>query len=197
VTEAIYTLTPARMDDLALGALLALAVDTSAAGVRPPKWARPAAGLLTALLVAVFVLERGLRLDSGFFQTIGYTVVSAAAAAYLGLALWSREGAMPRRVLELPLLRACGRWSYGTYVWHGALYYAVCRRPWFLEHPALAGSRLLGALAITGGLVAGGIVLGALSWRFYEKPVLRLGRRVAASACPDLPKPSGRSRPTA
>jgi peptidoglycan/LPS O-acetylase OafA/YrhL len=194
VTEAIYTLLPARMDDLALGALLALLIDTPDAGTWIRRWAGTASGLLTALLATVFVLQRGLRLDTWFFQTIGHTVVSATAAACLGLVLWSRDRAVPRRILELPLLRACGRWSYGIYVWHGALYYLVSQQPWFLNHPAVAGSRLLGALAVTLALVAGGVALGALSWRFYEQPFLRLGRRLVPSAYPGPPIPSGSLR---
>jgi peptidoglycan/LPS O-acetylase OafA/YrhL len=195
ITEAIYTLTPARMDDLALGAFLAVSIATPDRWRQIRRWARPAAGLLTTVLAVVFVLQRGLRLDAVFFQTIGYTVVSATAAACLVLALGSREGGVPRRILELPWLRACGRWSYGIYVWHGALFYAVSRQTWFLEHPVLAGSRLLGALGVTLGLVAAGVALGALSWHLYEAPLLRLAGRVAPPVHDPAPTPPGPSRP--
>jgi peptidoglycan/LPS O-acetylase OafA/YrhL len=177
ITEAIYTLTPARMDDLVLGALLALAI------AAPPAWlerlAWPAAGLLTTLLATVFVAHRGLRLDDPWFQTIGYTVLSATAAACIFLALRSRADAPGRRILESRFLTACGRWSYGIYVWHGALFYAVSQEPWFVHAAPLAGSRLLGSLVMTLVLLAAGIALGALSWRLYEAPFVRWGRRIA------------------
>ena len=176
ITEAIYTLTPARMDDLALGALLALLIGAPEASRQMPRWLWPVAYFLTALLTVVFILARGIRLDDPFFQTIGYTAVSGTAATYIALALWARECAHPRRILESAFLRACGRWSYGIYVWHGAIYYAVSREAWFLHPTALAGSQLLGAVALTLGLLAGGIALGAVSCRLYEEPFQRLGR---------------------
>jgi peptidoglycan/LPS O-acetylase OafA/YrhL len=179
ITEAIYTLTPSRMDDLVLGALLALTISAPGAWRRLERWAYPAAGLLTALLAAVFVVHRGIRLDDPWFQTIGYTMLSATAAAYIFLALRSRADAPGRRILQSRFLTSCGRWSYGIYVWHGALFYAVSHEPWFVHASPLAGSRLLGSLVTTFVLLATGIALGALSWRLYEAPFVRWGRRIA------------------
>ena len=177
IAEAIYTATPARMDDLALGALLALWIRTPGLAPRMARWSPPAGVLLTVALLAAFVLGRGLRLDSRFFQTIGYTLVSTTAAAYVAMALTTRPASSLQQVLQWAPLRACGRWSYGTYVWHGALFYALSRRSWYIHPPPLLGSRLAGALALCFGLVGAGTILGAVSWRIYEQPMLRLARR--------------------
>jgi peptidoglycan/LPS O-acetylase OafA/YrhL len=176
IAEAIYTATPARMDDLAFGALLALGVRMPGVGPRIARWSPSVACLLSAVLATVFVLDRGLHLDTAFFQTIGYTLVSATAVAYLATALTCRPASPVRQLLQWRPLRACGRWSYGTYVWHGALFYALSRRPWYVHPPPLLGSPLAGALALCFGLVGAGTALGALSWRIYEQPMLRLAR---------------------
>ncbi len=191
IVEAIYTATPARMDDLALGALLALWIRTPNLRARMVRWA-PAVGFpLTLALIAAFVLGRGLRLDTGFFQTFGYTLVSATAAAYVAMAVTSRPDRPLRRLLQWTPLRTCGRWSYGTYVWHGALFYALNRRPWYVHPPPLLGSRLAGALALCFGLVAAGTALGAVSWRIYEQPMLRLARRSPSRSPGDMASPLG------
>ena len=148
-------LRPRRMDDLALGALLALLIGARRRVGRCPDGRGRWRDSLTALLTVVFILARGIRLDDLFFQTIGYTAVSGTAADLHRPGALARERAHPRRILESAFLRACGRWSYGIYVWHGAI--VLRREPGTVVlHPtALAGSQLLGAVALTLGLLAG------------------------------------------
>jgi peptidoglycan/LPS O-acetylase OafA/YrhL len=189
IGEAIYTATPARMDDLALGSLLALWIRTPNLRARVVRWAPAVGSFLTLTLVAAFALGRGLRLDARFFQTFGYTLVSATAAAYVAMAVTSRPDRPLRRFLQWTPFRACGRWSYGIYVWHGALFYALNRRAWYVHPPPLLGSRLAGALSLCFGLVAAGTVLGAVSWLFYEQPLLRLARRGPSRSPGDMASP--------
>jgi peptidoglycan/LPS O-acetylase OafA/YrhL len=95
----------------------------------------------------------------------GFALIVAAAAAGRGPAVaWLRA----RWLATLGLI------SYGVYLWHVPVLLAL-RDAGMLPAGPLA--RLALALPVA-------LALGALSWRFVERPALRLGRRRAQPGAP-------------
>ena len=175
---AAYVLTPARMDALSLGALVAIAA-------REPGWwgpvrrAAPAVLVLAAAAVAAVWWRQG-----GFFggdpvvQVWAFGPLAAGFAALLVLALDPAARRLPR-VLSNPALRGAGKYSYGLYVLHYPIFLALeAAGLTSLALAGLTGSRLGGILAFAA--IAGGATFAAalLSWNLLEKRFLRWKDRV-------------------
>lgn len=154
----VFTL--ARTDGLALGALLALALEAP----RLRTFVRAGAHVLLApALVATFALATERLGEPAWLRdyrltliAAGYTVLVAAAAT----ALRPLE-----RVLATRWLRWVGARSYGIYLFHYlvAPLYATLTAPW-----------LDGGVASALGWVAVTFALSALSFALYEAPLLAL-----------------------
>lgn len=160
-------LTPCRMDALAVGAWLALAV-------RGPQGVRsllvPARGLAAgtgAVLVLLFLVDKGL-------MGLHYTVYAGFFAAMILLAVAARPGGGWERFWHSRLLRICGKYSYGWYVFQGLLVAVV---PAALTAESLAlrfGSPLAGQFAYLLLGACTSFALALVSWHTYEKHFLKL-----------------------
>ncbi len=155
---AIYGLTPCRMDALAIGALVALS---------PRQVARRAilwpAVIGAAVLMAIAVRFHGLRPTNAWVASVGFTSWDVVGAGLLIAALVYSPA-----VLESPILRWFGIYSYGLYVWHRF----VIR---FLELSGWDdGDPMFGIMAF--GLSC---VVAWISYNAYELPFLRLKDRAA------------------
>jgi peptidoglycan/LPS O-acetylase OafA/YrhL len=174
---AAHVLTPARMDALAVGALLAL-VARGPNGLRDlARWARPALAVTSACLLGVFAWRRGLPSEDVVVSTIGYSLLAVLFGATLVLGLTSSPQASISKVLTAPALMLFGRYSYALYVFHHPVLTMLKRRTtWLDTMPPLLGSRLLAQVLFT--VVGITIVLGiaSLSWHLYEKQFLKLKR---------------------
>jgi peptidoglycan/LPS O-acetylase OafA/YrhL len=163
--EAAFVLLPARVDALAAGALLALAVRGPGGLPAALRWAKPAAAVALAGLAALFVWKRGLPAEDPEVAVAGYTLLAILFAGALALALESGAG----RWLAAPWLVFFGRYSYGLYVLHHPLLFL---KPEWLSYGSLAGWLLFvaGATGVT-------VALALLSWYLWEKPFLDLKDR--------------------
>jgi peptidoglycan/LPS O-acetylase OafA/YrhL len=176
---AAYVLTPARMDALALGALVAVAA-------REPAWwprvRRGAPWLLaasSAAVAAVWVRQGGLFGGDPVVQVWAFGPLAAGFAALLVLALDGEGTSRLSRALRNRTLRGAGKYSYGLYVLHYPIFLALEAAGFTsLALADATGSRILGVLAFAG--VAGAATLAAalLSWNLLEKPFLRWKDRV-------------------
>jgi hypothetical protein len=126
--------------------------------------------------VATFDITTGVGYKGGL------TVYSlAAAAVILGLLDGSWGG---RHLFDFAPLRAVGRVSYGLYLWHYPVFYAVSVQ----GEQWTNFQRLVVALALTIGATIG-------SWYLIERPALSLKRRLGVdrpktSATADVASPS-------
>lgn len=166
--EPYYTLL-GRADWFATGMMLAVLTTAQARGVAPrllllPGW-RPGMALIAALgltvasaLVPVHWEELRDQLDTA----AGGVLI--AGAVLVGPALRG-----PQRWLASRPARALGRWSYGIFLWG----YIVQKLITKIE----PGVPTAAHLALT---MAGAVALGAASWRYIEKPLVRhlAGRRM-------------------
>ncbi|CAN5715453.1 hypothetical protein BH24ACT5_BH24ACT5_03660 [soil metagenome] len=151
-----YLTTPFRLDGLAAGVLLALAV-RSGLVARTPRAAVTGAGIvaLGALLAITFTM--------GVFDSITYTwgIAAGVVASTVVVAWLVRDpGSALARALSTPLLVALGRRSYAAYLWHQTVFLALFR------HTDLGGW----SVGITGFAITG--VLADATYRVVERPVL-------------------------
>ena len=165
--DAIYCLTPFRVDALAAGALAALLLPQC----RPAGTIRLAkvSMLVGVVAYALLSLHPWFRRSthSEMFNSFAYSLNILILGGLFVWAVLSRDTPLTR-FLSLKPLRWLGRISYMFYLLHLGI----------LMHSIAMFKRPLGAVvgfAVTAGLAS-------LSWRFVEKPILSLsaGHRRAA-----------------
>lgn len=151
-----YLTTPFRLDGLAAGVLLAIAVRTGWLA-RVPRVAIATAGL-AALGGAVTI-----TFTMGVFDSVTYTwgIAAGVVASTVVVAWLMRDPHSPvARGLSIAPLVALGRRSYSAYLWHQTVFLALFR------HTDLGGWGVgLVGFAITG-------VLADISYRLVERPAL-------------------------
>lgn len=177
--EIAYMATPCRADALAIGALAALAVrNERIAGMLRGFGSGTllAAGLAIA---AAGGLGGGIGRVTFGMQTFGYPLIALGFALVLLAAL--RQESPAARVLGTPLLRRCGTYSYGMYVFYAPLHL-------FVGLPLLARlghpPSFVESVAYEAVAIAATFALGALSYHLYEKRFLDLKARVAPVGAP-------------
>ncbi|HEX6387995.1 MAG TPA: acyltransferase [Solirubrobacteraceae bacterium] len=147
-----------------------------------------------ALLVAgwALVVANGYWHSGGATGLLGHVVRDLPAGVGFA-AIVLGVTARPARVLDFPPIRWLGTVSYGTYLWHMPILYWLKTRDLFPEDPLTAYVAVLGPA----------LLLGALSWRLIEQPVLRAvsarrDRRSSPRRTPARPWRAGQpSRPAA
>jgi len=193
---AAYVLTPARMDALAIGALVAVAA-------REPSWWPPVRrgapwllAVAAAAVAAVWVHQGGLFGGDPVVQVWAFGPLAAGFAAVLVMAMDPTPSSRLSRALSRPWLRGAGKYSYGLYVLHYPIFLALEAAG--LTSLALAGvlrSRLAGVLAFA--MVAGLATLGAalVTWHLIERPFLRWKDRVPYGQPPAPTRAPAAARP--
>jgi peptidoglycan/LPS O-acetylase OafA/YrhL len=171
--EAVYVLTPARMDALAVGALLAILARSRDGLRRLTRWAKPVFPAALLSLAIMFIVRKGLIANDVVVQTAGYSLVALAAGAGLILAVAAQPGTRVAAFVTHPALVAMGRYSYGIYVWH-----VVSRLSWlwpFVQRPPkVLGYEFPAAIAIWFCLSAVAVLIAVVSWHGYERAFLKL-----------------------
>jgi peptidoglycan/LPS O-acetylase OafA/YrhL len=172
---AIHALMPLRMDTLALGALLAwgvradaLAAAGPALACRWPLWLAATGLLMFALTVCHYLGVESVDIY------VGYSTLGLAYAFLLVLLLVAKLPWLVR-FFSLPPLVLLGRYSYFVYLWHMIIGWGIVR--WLGGGNFVLNSpRAFAILA----LAVGATVLASLgSWKVFEYPLLKLGRRLS------------------
>jgi peptidoglycan/LPS O-acetylase OafA/YrhL len=166
---ACYILTPCRADTLSMGVLAAMLVRNGRA------WnllldRRKALYGLTALLFAgvVFITYRGFQQFSAPMTSWGYSWIGLFYTGCLLIAVSSSAGT---GLLRNRTLIALGSLAYCAYLIHLPMIAAFRRLLELRLSP--------GAAWLPGGLlgVAMALVIATLSWRYFEKPLIRRGHK--------------------
>jgi peptidoglycan/LPS O-acetylase OafA/YrhL len=196
-----YALMPARIDALAIGALVAVLAREPSGAATLLRFARPVmlgAALWLAIIIGWTQLASGETLPplDVRVQLGAYTAISLFFGALLVRAVAAPDSSRSARVLSSATLAAFGRYSYALYlihilvrnVFHGQLMQAGGRLPTVLgsQLPAQVGVLLAG--------VGISYVLAFASWHLFEKHFLALKRffnyerrKVAAPLPSDAP----------
>ncbi len=182
---AAYVLTPARVDALAMGALVAIAAREPAWWPRLRRGAPWILAASAAAVAAVWVEQGGIFGGDPVVQVWAFGPLAAGFAALLVLAIDAAPSAPLHRVLTRPVLEGAGKYSYGLYVLHYPIFLALEAAGFTsLAMAAALGNRIAGIVAFAG--VAGAATLAAalLSWHLIEKPFLGLKRFVPYGRAP-------------
>lgn len=164
----LYTFTPARLDTIMLGCLLALGqarVQTCVQSCGSVATRLFAWGAAAALVGALLFAQRA------FMQAtpMAFTVFALAAAALVLAAPMLEEADPLRRTLTHPAMRYVGKRSYGLYLYHYPIFGAM--EAWRVE-----GS-MANYLMVTAAKIVLSFLVAELSWRWVEQPALRLKER--------------------
>ena len=176
--EAAYVMTIGRMDGLALGALLAFASRDPVGLVPWRRAARIAAPISLGLLLTILASRDSLGTMTGLFLVLGLSASVCLGGCAVIAALTASSRDRVHRGLTSAPLRAIGRYSYTVYVIHLPLAY-VCERSGILRKPMVVQwltNPLAAELGYSVILMAACIAVGAISWHFYERPILSFRR---------------------
>jgi peptidoglycan/LPS O-acetylase OafA/YrhL len=180
-----YVLPFCRIDALAAGALVALAMRRAAGGPpAAPPWlltaARVIAPVAAVAVLGIWYLEDPFNAgdwSEPVMQAAGYTVLALGFGAVVALAAGAPPGGVLPRVFSAPVLRLFGRYSYALYLFHLPIrrfirdaYFPVADFPTWLGSP-LPGQLLFYVVATTPALL-----LAWASWHLYERQCLKLTR---------------------
>jgi peptidoglycan/LPS O-acetylase OafA/YrhL len=169
---AVYALTPCRADALCLGVLAALAFRTPRLWSKLVERRNYVFATLTLFTVAGVVILLG---DSAGFPYnpfgVGYSFVGVFYVLLLVSVLLS---ARLNRIFSWGPLRGMGIIAYGLYLFHCAFIDAFrwLAGKLFPSHPL--GYSIAAAVA-----VAVVIPLAVVSWKYFEKPLVKRGHRYA------------------
>lgn len=166
----VYHSTDTRMDQLLIGALLAVAF-TAGALERVPRWVGELAGWPAAISLAIFAAWP-VDWASHSYDTWGMSATAGAAACVIAAVLVNPRGPLSRALAVRPLA-AVGTISYSVYLWN-ALLLVLLR-----DGTSLSSSWR--APVIIGGSLA----IAAASWRLVEAPIMRrasAGRQLRGEA---------------
>ena len=174
---AAYVLTPARIDALSAGAIIALTARGPRGLQSLQRWALPVAIASAAFFfISTFWMKLKAPLE-GFAQT---TIGGSALAIFFGavLVMVLIPASAVSALCRGASLRFLGRYSYGLYVIHLPVAFFVTRHAFFVaDFPKLLGSQLPAQALFH--ILAGGISIGIalVSWHVYEKQFLKLKNR--------------------
>jgi peptidoglycan/LPS O-acetylase OafA/YrhL len=176
---ALFFPTPCRMDGLAMGALMAIAV-REGTGVKAllPLARR---GLLVAglAIVASSIWHRETTGDDMTTLTIGFTIIAGFASCLLMICLDPSPANWYRRALESRFLRALGKFSYGGYVLHMIVFWALDRTFPIGRFVAFFRFEPAGMLLYTATVITLVMTAAFISWHLLEKHFLKAKRLFA------------------
>lgn len=173
---AAYYLTPARLDVIALGALVAIAV-------RIPSWqpklrvaSMPACVAGASILLLLLVIRGELSPSDVWVHQLGFPAAAVMFSGLIGRSVTQPVNSGLNLLLSTSFLRSFGKYSYAMYVFHLMVHWAG------LHFYASAGVPLVSGSAIPGNVLyviaAASVTYGLawMSWHLFESHFLKLSR---------------------
>jgi len=176
IAKFVYRATFTRADGLLLGAFVAVTQREVSHPVSVV-WRRLRFPIFvsTALaLVGLYVLANGLNDYDRRVMGVGYVILALFFAASISMCADAVISERMRRFLSWKPLVACGKVSYGMYIFHWVLVILLVPR----LVPMQKGMDVTTQMALVTGVIVGGTaivyVLAEISFRFFETPFLKL-----------------------
>ena len=171
---AAIELSPARMDVLAVGALLALVSQSDVARRRAAPLVKPI-GLGALVVLLILALTRGLDFShNSYLIVIGFSAIALSMGALLAHVLGLAGPGNFARPFAAAVPRSFGKYAYCLYIVHYPLMDPL-ERLWTRVHIGpLLGSHLPEWLAFATCLVGLSYLIAMVSWRLLEAPMLSL-----------------------
>jgi peptidoglycan/LPS O-acetylase OafA/YrhL len=179
---AFFHWTPCRMDELAMGGLLAILARGDGEG----RWLGRAALIVAPASLLALALTWKTELRECVY---GSTLLALLFASLLVLTLTARTRTPLRWAFDNAAMRWAGKYSYAAYVLHPLLLGAILGEAGYQRLGRVLHSQALGVFAYL--MLATAITLGAawLSWHVYEKHFLKL-KRFFEYTCRGAPRPT-------
>jgi len=177
-TLGSYTLTPCRIDGLALGALIAV-LEQQANYKRTEMRLPP-------LMVVSSVVLLGVIAHFNFQGSLFYSGVGVTAALLLVATI---KFSQLKRFFESGCLRFFGRYSYGIYLYHLFVFYLVKEHAQALLH--LTHIRALDLFIFDVVCTTAAVCVAFLSYHLFEKQFLKLKDVLTAKPATDHTDDSG------
>jgi peptidoglycan/LPS O-acetylase OafA/YrhL len=186
-----YTLTPFRLDGLALGAFLAVAARQPGGLDRLMRALSPAVAVVGGMLAVTFVWtllvsRQGLE----FVLPVRAALIEILLACLLVWAVIAPERSASSRFFCSRGMVFLGTYSYGLYVYHHFISYYLTANRTDLELAGWLGSHLavVAVQAVLGASVS--LALAYLSYELFEKRFLSLKRLFATPKAPAPERPA-------
>jgi peptidoglycan/LPS O-acetylase OafA/YrhL len=187
---APYMLTPARLDVLACGAIIAILSRSTISRQTIFRAAKISFAICALFLAIAFCLLHGIQHEQPFVQTIGFSLLAGFFGALVLLVTLLPLNHIAIRALELKPLKSIGRYSYAIYIFHWTLFPLLFERllpdKWVYAHLRY----IPGAIFRYCVFVTISYLLALLSWHAFEKHFLKLKRffenRPASAASSDV-----------
>jgi peptidoglycan/LPS O-acetylase OafA/YrhL len=169
----IYTMMLCRTDALLLGVLAAVLL-------RNERWRERirSAGLAFGVCIPVlllgmaFLTVRAWSMTTTLMKSVGFTWVALFYVTIL-LFVLTRPDSLLTKFFRMKWLCWLGTLAYGIYLFHQPVQYLLFGIIWGHTIAVTGGATLLVTLAA----VALTLLLAALSWRYFEQPLIRKGHR--------------------
>lgn len=179
--EPIYYLTIFRLDGLAAGGLLALAMEDARAAAYLKKWSAAWMVGLTALLLASMTIKSfGREQNSLSFNSIGYSLV-ALCCFWIVTFVLLHEDSFVSRALSLRPVVFLGTISYGFYLFHLLVWEAAKK---YIPGPDPGGHHRLLIVPV----LCLAIGISWTSFKLYEQPIQAWGRSKAKAISERAPE---------
>jgi peptidoglycan/LPS O-acetylase OafA/YrhL len=183
-----YTLTPFRLDGLALGGFIAVTARQPGGLERLARALPLAAAAIGGLVAATFVWTRlvsreGLEL----VLPVRAALILLLLACLLMWALIAPKRSSTSRFFRCRYMVFLGTYSYGLYVYHHFISYYLASNRTDLELAPWLGSHLAAVVLQASLGMSASLAVAYLSYEFFEKRFLRL-KRLFESAKEPAPK---------
>jgi peptidoglycan/LPS O-acetylase OafA/YrhL len=175
--DGAYRFTLCRVDALALGALVAIALREPAWRPRIERLGPPSLAGGALVLLGMFLAIDPFHPSHPLVLTLGHSALAWISAAVIVVVQSpAGEGGLLRRGLEARWLGRWGHYAYGIYVWHWPLRELVLPEYQALPPPSGSGSALLRATVFVAVGLAASYGVAWLSFHAFERRALRLKR---------------------
>ena len=179
---ALVALTPCRLDALLVGAFLAIGMRELGSDFLM-RFARPGVWICSSLVLATSawnaVTHGALR---SVVLPLRTSFVALDFGALLLLCLAATNASLVGRFFRSRTMRFFGKYSYGLYVFHGVVAYALVEHATERTLGARIGSHAAAVMIQAALGVAFSVALAVASFELFEKHMLRLKDRVASRA---------------
>jgi peptidoglycan/LPS O-acetylase OafA/YrhL len=175
--QAVFALTPSRLDALAVGAFIALAARGDVAFQVLLRWAPAVIAGTGIVLLGMAISDGGFNPYAVGMQCVGFTLLAVFFGGVVVLSVASTRSILVH-VLEHSVLRAFGRYSYATYLFHYPMinFFLETRLFSAEQLPTLGGSSLPAQLLFYLITIPTSFLMAWLSWHLFEKHFLALKR---------------------
>lgn len=164
-----YAFLPSRIDALAVGGLIAVAM-RAPSKILIERLAAPVFLACSLCAVSVFVLRRTVDHSDALISTVGFTFIAVGYGALLVLSI--RQGSWLEWIFSLAVLRIFGKYSYGIYLFHFPLSeFLSPRREAFIS---TTHSFVIGSITFMVFCLLVNLLVAVLSFHLIESPIIGL-----------------------